>query len=163
MKSLQLYLTKKQEIEEIEFIPLPEIMETNQEKLLKYTIDHLDTDVSPLDLATDELGCAESVSNLIKKVFPDFPIILGTADLFWKLKIDRRFKLVTTPIKGCIIVSPKVNQTYGHTGIFITEFRIASNNSKTGLFQGNYDWPNSWIATFGTGGRGLHSYIFSML
>lgn len=139
------------------------IMETNQEKLGRLAVEGLDTDVSPEDLAQDEVGCANSVSDLIKRVLPDFPIILGTSQLFWKLHIDKRFKLVTTPSKGCIIISPTVGGTIGHTGIFITAERIASNNSNTGLFQGNYNWPDSWIATFGSGGRGLHSYIFAMV
>jgi hypothetical protein len=137
-------------------------METNQEKLLRFTQQALDTDVSPQDLAKDELGCAESVSNLIKKVFPDFPIFLSTADLFWKLKIDKRFKITTTPSRGCLIISPKQNGVFGHTGIFLTETRIASNDSKNGLFQGNYNWPENWINTFGSGGRGLHTYIFDI-
>lgn len=155
------FFTPRPPIEIIEYIPIT--METNQEKLLKITQEALDSDVSPEDLAKDEVGCAESVSNLIKKVFPDFPILLGTAELFWKLRTDKRFRFVTSPTGGCIIVSPKVGDKFGHTGIFITNERIASNNSKTGLFQGNYLWPTTWIATFGSGGRNLHSYIFLMV
>jgi hypothetical protein len=136
-------------------------METPQDKLLKFAINGLDTDVSPSDLAKDELGCAESVSNLIKKVFPDFPIILGTQLLFDTLRRDKRFKLTTTPQMGCIVISPTKGGIIGHTGVFITNDRIASNDSKTGQFKGNYTW-DSWIAEM-THHRGLHTYLFLLV
>lgn len=154
------------EIEEIEYIPLPEPMpipmKTNQEKLIEIAQNALDTDVSPADLAGDELGCAESVSNLIKEIFPDFSIILGTSLLFSILKKDKRFKATLTPHIGCIVLSPAQGEIHGHTGIFITNDRIASNDSGTGMWKGNYDW-NSWVDTFGVRGRGLHTYLFEII
>jgi hypothetical protein len=159
----------KKPIVEIEFVPPPEIkMETNEEKLLKIARDGLDTDVSPKDLAPDRLGCAESVSNLIKKIFPDFPITTSTIELFNTLRSDKRFKLTLDPHMGVIVVSPRKGDVYGHTGIFITNERIASNDSRNGLFsgdtpidytfKGNYSWEQ-WVAEF-THKRNLHTYLF---
>ena len=133
-------------VKEIEFIPTP-YMKSNAEKLLEYTITHLDEDISPLDLIKDELGCAESLSNLLQKVFPDFPIYLSTTDLFNKLKTDKRFKATLIPHKYIIVISPRSATQYGHCGIFITDEKIASNNSYTGKFNGYYSW-DAWILDF---------------
>jgi hypothetical protein len=133
---------------------------TNEEKLLKLAIASLDTDVSPDDLANDELGCAESLSTLIRKVLPDFPILLSTKDLDMKLFIDKRFKRVNLPNKGRIIISPRTPAKPGHCGLWITNDRIASNNSYNGLFQGNYTWE-SWVEEF-IYKRKLHIYIYEL-
>lgn len=133
---------------------------TNMEKFIKVCLDALDTDPSTPDVVNDEVGCADTVSHLIKKIFPDFPILVSTKDLDWKLFQDKRFERTTEPERGAIVISPRTNTVYGHAGVFITNERIASNNSKTGLFQGNYDW-NSWIKTFKEG-RGLKIYVYKI-
>ena len=157
---LGLYSTK--EIEIMEYIPLPPIkMETLQEKMIRVAQEALDTDVSPLNQAPKELSCAEGVSNLIKKVFPDFTITTGTSTLFTQLKNDKRFKATLTPSIGCVIVSPRIGDRAGHTGIFITNDRVASNDSKTGLWKGNYTF-DSWIKTFKYS-RNLHTYLFEII
>lgn len=134
---------------------------TMQDKFLKLCLEALDTDVSPDDLVNDEFGCAESLSTLIKRICPDFPVIFSTKDLDWKLFIDKRFKRVDVPERGCVVISPRTNSVYGHCGVFITNERIASNNSKNGLFQGNYSWDD-WIKEFKTK-RGLRIYIYKLL
>ena len=135
-----------------------EFMPTNNEKFLKICLDALDTDPSTPDGVKDEVGCAETLSVLIKKIFPDFPILVSTKDLDWKLFSDKRFERITIPEMGCIIISPRTNTIYGHTGMFITSERIASNDSKTGLFKGNYSW-NSWIKEM-KDRRGLKIYLY---
>lgn len=153
----------------MEYIPLTsdtiedlkkQLAPTMSEKFLKICLDALDTDPSTPDGVKDEVGCADTVSNLIKRLFPDFPIIYSTKDLDWKLFQDKRFERITEPERGCIIISPRTNTVFGHTGVFITQERIASNNSKTGLFQGNYSWE-SWIKTFKEG-RGLKIYLYKI-
>src|SRR3990167_1054061 len=68
---------------------------TNAEKIYKVAISYLGKDASSKDLATDEFGCAESVSNIIHEVFPDFSAgVLSTADLSVKLKQSKHFKQV---------------------------------------------------------------------
>ena len=133
---------------------------TMDEKFLKVCLNALDTDPSTPDGVKDELGCADTLSHLIKKVFPDFPILFSTKDLDFKLFTDKRFERITEPQKGAIIVSPRTPTQTGHCGVFITGDRIASNNSKTGLFQGNYLW-SSWITEFKEK-KGLKIYLYKL-
>lgn len=156
-------LTVKKDIEEMEYVPIKD-METNQEKLLKTAQGALDTDPSPSDIAQDEFGCSETVCALIKRVFPDFGTYLSTAELFAALKRDKRFKATLTPTRGSVIVSPRTKDLNGHAGVFITDERIASNNSigqSKGLFTGNYTFE-SWVNDFKFK-KGLHVYIFELV
>jgi hypothetical protein len=144
-------LVLKKTLETPKPTPLPiinePIMETNREKFLKVCLEALDTDVTPSDKTIDELACSESLSTLLKKVFPDFPILPLTNDLYTKLKSDKRFKAVLEPGKGRIIISPRIGATPGHVGVWITEEKIASNTSKDGIWRGNYTYPE-WIKEF---------------
>jgi len=133
---------------------------TMNERFLKICLDALDTDVTPKDLVSDEFACAEVVSTLIQKILPDFKIYPSTQDLDAKMFLDKRFKRITEPEIGAIIISPRTRTQYGHCGVFITSQRIASNNSQTGLFQGNYFW-DSWIREF-KDKRGLKIYIYKL-
>jgi len=133
---------------------------SNMDKFLKVCLDALDTDPSTPDGVKDEVGCADTLSTLLKKVFPDFPIIVSTKELDWKLFADKRFERITEPELGCIIISPRTANQYGHCGVFITSERIASNDSKTGLFQGNYFY-DSWIREF-KNKRGLRIYLYKI-
>jgi len=120
---------------EIDVTPEPiieQVMETNQEKFLKVCLDALDTDPSTPDNIKDELGCTDTLSALIKRVFPDFPTILSTKDLDMKLFMDKRFRRELEPGLGRIIISPRTPNQTGHCGVWITNERIASNDSKTG-------------------------------
>jgi hypothetical protein len=156
------------EIEYMPYVPieqLPELIkDMNQEKLLKVTLDALDTDVTPKDETPDGVACAEVVSTLIGKVLPDFKKTSSTVDLDMKLFMDKRFARVTVPERGNIVVSPRKGDVYGHCGIFITSERIASNNSfgvKKGKLTGNYSWED-WIEEF-KDRRGLKIYIYKLL
>jgi hypothetical protein len=133
---------------------------TMQEKFLQICLNALDTDPSTPDTVKDEVGCADTISHLIKKIFSDFPILVSTKDLDFKLFTDKRFQRVTEGMAGDIIISPRTATTYGHAGVFIMNDRIASNNSKTGLFQGNYTW-NDWIKEFKEK-RNLKIYIYRL-
>lgn len=147
----------------IEKLPelIKEFMQTNTEKFIKVCNDALDTEVTPKDEVPDNVACAQTISTLIKKVFPDFPIVYSTKDLDMKLYMDKRFKRITEPEWGCVVVSPRNNTQYGHAGMFLTSERIASNDSKTGLFKGNYSW-SSWISEFQQK-RGLRIYLYRLL
>lgn len=91
----------------------------------------------------DELGCAEAVSYLMKKILPGFPAkgFLSTADLFHWLWLNPGVKRVMEPQPGDIIISPtglgKDPHTHGHVGIVGKEW-IMSNNSMNGLWQATY-------------------------
>lgn len=135
-------------------------METNAEKLLKVALDALDTDPTPKDEVSDDVSCAHTLSTLIHKVFVDFPIVESTHYLDLKLFMDKRFERTDTPGRGKLIISPRTTSTFGHCGLWITNDRIASNDSRTGLFQCNYSY-DSWILEF-IKKRGLHIYIYEI-
>ncbi len=139
-------------------------METNSEKLLKIAQSSLDTDVTPNDDVPDDVACAEVLSTIIKKLYPDFKVFDSTKDLDMKLFTDKRFYRTGTPSRGSIIISPKKGDVLGHCGIFISDDRIASNNSfggVKGLFTGNYTW-DQWIKEF-RDKRGLRIYIYQLM
>lgn len=105
-------------------------------------------DVSPSDIADDELACAESVCNVLKYVYPDFPVLISTARLYEHLRKDKRFKATLDFQPGNIIISPTgTGVGHGHAGICAEDERIMSNTSATGKWENNYGLAN-WIAYF---------------
>jgi hypothetical protein len=74
------------------------------------------------------------------------------------LKADARFAPTLDPTPGAVIISPRTATKNGHTGIFLTTDRIASNDSLTGKFNDNYSFAG-WATSF-LKNRGLHVYIF---
>ena len=115
--------------------------------------------------APNALGCAEAVSRVICQVFPDFGIYTGTAQLDAIFRIDTRFRKLSAGEEiqpGDIIISPTGSGNgkvaHGHTGIFVENKRIYSNDSATGKWIQN--WTDlSWRAYFvGTGGFPVNIY-----
>ena len=69
----------------------------------------LGKEASPKDLAPDEVGCAESVSNIVNYVIPDFPAgVVSTINLKEILSKDPRFHTELNIQAGDIIVSPRI-------------------------------------------------------
>lgn len=127
------------------------IIKQKNNPMLTAARNQLGKDASPKDLVSDELGCAESVTNIIKSVLPDWPIITGTWTLWDRLKQDTRFKRVTTPEAGDIVISPTGTVAsapfVGHVGIVGEDGTIMSNNSSKGIFEENYtidSWNKRW-------------------
>lgn len=119
-------------------------------RLFEAAVASLGVDASPNDAAPDELGCADTVSNIIRKVLPDFPIITGTSTLWSRLQSDKRFERVGVPEVGAVIISPtgNGNGTFpGHTGICGEDGVIMSNNSYNGKFEANYT-QKTWEARY---------------
>lgn len=89
----------------------------------------------------DELGCAEALSFILKKVGIAIPPagIASTTELYnWLPK--NGFTKVDTPQPGDIIISPTGmgnGSVRGHVGI-IANYGILSNDSATGLFRENW-------------------------
>lgn len=106
---------------------------------------HLGKDASPNDLAPDELGCAETVTTLMRKAYPQTPIMIGTYALYLYLRDPRNgWKQVSVPQPGDIVISPTgmgFPGTVGHVGIVDKHNVIMSNSSFSkpqGLFLQNY-------------------------
>lgn len=122
----------------------------NQEKLLQSAKDFIGKEASPDDIAPDELACAESVCNIIRTVFRDFPVLTYTPHLFKELKRDKRFRLTTEIKPGNIIISPTEYGSGifpGHVGIMLENQRITSNTSRNGLWENNYSL-NTWVERY---------------
>lgn len=124
----------------------------------------LGNDASPRDRASDELGCAESVSEIIQDVLPDFPVVTGTYTLWILLSHDKRFRQVTNNLPGTIIISPtgtaRKHKFPGHVGICGFSGTIMSNNSRTGIFEENYTLQ-SWEKRYEVEG-GYPVYFFEL-
>lgn len=127
-----------------------EIKESPRERLYKAAVESLGKEMSPIDIAPDELACGESVCNVIRLVYPDFPMLPYTPDLADYLKKDKRFKGTLDPDPGNIIISPTATSTRrGHVGIHLGNGRIASNTSENGLWEDNLS-IDSWVKTYRT-------------
>ncbi len=140
--------------------PPPPPPEDRTEKLRKVAIKYIGTDASPQDQAPDYLGCAESVSRILRDTLGTFPIFLATKDLHPYMLSDLRFKLVQTPRPGTIIISPTEGSRTGHVGIFNKDNTIMSNTSKTGRWEANYTLPQ-WKAAFETNKK-LSTYYYEL-
>lgn len=126
--------------------------------------DHLGKDASPQGLADAEVACAESVTYLLKQVYKETPIILGTASLYEWFAKQKTWKLVTDPEEDDIIISPTGygnGSVQGHTGIVMRDGLIASNNS-FGRYKGKFTENftiNAWNRRYKVQG-GLPVYFF---
>ena len=138
---------------------------TNAQKLYDAMIASVGTDASPNDLAPDELGCAETVSEIIKKILPDFPVIPGTWTLWDYFRKSSSFTLVETPEPGDIIISPTGMSKFGsrapfpgHTGFIGNRNKIYSNSSASGEFEQNFT-RESWTGRYvNRGGYPVYYY-----
>ena len=117
-------------------------MENKREALYKEAVKVLGTDASPFDLTSDELGCIDSLTNVISKVIPQ-RIMIGTWTFWDYIKKDPRFQEIREheAKAGDIIISPtgeskipKEKRTirHGHAGIWGENDKIMSNDSATG-------------------------------
>lgn len=141
--------------------------QVNRVKLYEAALSFLGTDASPLDEASDEFGCADSVSKVILKAFPAaLHGSISTAELYSQLKASPAFSKVSQWRFGDIIISPTGTSTTGglangHVGIMGEGDEIMSNASATGLWTQNYTIA-SWIARYRVLG-GFPIYFFRKL
>jgi hypothetical protein len=133
----------------------------NQEHLLELARTKVGEDVSPNDIAPDELGCAESVSTLLGTLIK-FPVIVSTKVLYETLKNDTRFERTLKLEAGNIIISPTGYGTgHGHTGIIGEHEIIYSNDSDTGTWQPNYT-ITSWVNNYRKK-KGFPIFVFKLV
>lgn len=138
--------------------------ELNRLKLYTQAVSFLGIDASPLDEAPDDVGCADSVSRILKSIFPQsLKGSIATAELYKQLRASPDYKLVTEFRAGDIIISPTgMGKTgkikHGHVGIIGEYEEIMSNSSATGLWTNNYTLT-SWVDRYRTQG-GYPIYFF---
>lgn len=142
----------------------PPMKPTNQERLYQTAKDSLGRDASPKDIAPDNLGCAETISEIIRKALPEIycPVMTGTQELFNFLKTSPDFQQVLVPDPGSVIICVTGTGNglvaHGHAGI-IGKYGICSNDSRSGLFLENYTL-DSWKRYFEVKG-GFKSHYFA--
>ena len=133
-----------------------------QGDIAKAAEEAVGTDLSPQNLAPQELSCAEGLSNLIHAIVVDIlPRMISTIELKNSLDDCKKFDRVLKPKRGTIIVSPRIGNTPGHCGIFVNEKDIISNDSKTGTMQKNYTY-SSWVGEMFVR-RKLHIYFWDFI
>lgn len=142
--------------------PSTPVKETLGQRIVAEAESWLNQDPTPDDVVPDDVAC---VSSLVKVTAPvlNFDLKLSyTPDLYNVLLKDKRFKLVSTPTPGTIVISPTKGQQHGHCGVYLTDNLIASNNSfggVKGLWTQNYS-RQEWRDYFGTK-LGLVGYLFA--
>lgn len=127
--------------------------------LYQYAKSLIGTDASPKDLARDGLGCAESVSTILRKLFPAFPVVTGTWSLYDALRNSSVFEMFpnnATPQPGdiilCVTGQGRGSVSNGHAGIVGEGSTIMSNDSKTGKWLANFT-ISSWRSYYGEKGK----------
>lgn len=137
---------------------------TAREILYKVSVESIGKEMSPQDLADDELACVESLEGVIKKAFGfyiggDKPI-LATWLLLEALRKDDRFEEVSKGQAGDIILCPTGTgngRIRGHVGI-LGNHQIMSNNSYTSLWDASFT-HDTWYQRYEVRGD-LDTHLF---
>ncbi len=135
----------------------------SKKTLLQVCQEALGTDASPEDAASDDVGCVDTVTTLLRLVRPETPHMLSTARFNEWLKDPKNgYEPVLDGIQSeDIIISPTTGAVTGHVGIIMNDGLIGSNNSagpNKGRFTQNYTM-NSWMSYFRMK-RKLSVYIY---
>jgi hypothetical protein len=128
--------------------------------LYKTALKYVGTDASPADTADDDVGCADTVSCLLRYAFGNtsgIPFTVSTNLMYQYLKYSKQWVKQDKPSTGCIVISPtgygNGALSNGHVGVIGLEIRpgvweILSNNSPTGTLEINYDtdrWRSRYV------------------
>ena len=122
----------------------------NRKTLLGVAESYLGKDASPNNQAVPELACAETITFLLKQVYPETPIITGTYSLYDYLrKPTSNFIQLKEPVAGCIalaVTGMGKKGTNGHAWIVFEDGTWGSNNSygiNKGKFTKNYTYQTA--------------------
>jgi len=124
-------------------------------KLNTVAISFLGVDASPNDYAPDELGCAETINNIVFDAFGDYAGGDLSTYRMWKSIINnKKFLRVYKPLPGDIVLSPTGmgnGSIVGHVGIKTYGDNILANDSRTGKFANTYT-VEEWYARYSAKG-----------
>lgn len=145
-------------------IEIPEPKQpTTQDKIKEVTLGLVGFDLSTV--VDNNLACVETVSRIVQKVYPDFPLMISTIAVKEYFKTDKRFRptLDLTPwsIILCVTGTGNGKIKHGHIGILGENGLIYSNSSLTGRFEQNYT-VDSWVNRYRLEG-GYRVYIYTMV
>lgn len=142
----------------------PVVVKSNREKWLDIAVKAYGIDPTPNDEVDDTVSCVFSLTTLIKRFMPDFPIMTNTPEFVKYIRTDKRFKPSNELKQGNIIVSVTGTgngSIIGHIGIVWKDGTILSNSSATGLWSDKFN-TISWIDRYSRRG-GLDLFIFELL
>lgn len=119
---------------------------TKQQKLLELSNSKIGTDFTPDWAVSDEVSCAYAVTTLLQEIDPEIPIMTWTPAFDRYMENSDKFERIPEPVgqipAGSIVISPTNSGNgliRGHTGIYMDNYWIASNNSYTGLWEKGYN------------------------
>lgn len=128
-------------------------MQTKSQRLAELAKSKLETDFTNDNIVPDEVSCAYAVTTILKEFDGVTPIIPGTNQLLTYLETSGLFERIMEPVAGCIVMSatgtnskPEIIPN-GHTGIYLDNNLIMSNDSASGLWKQNYtreSWRNRY-------------------
>jgi hypothetical protein len=133
---------------------------SNRLRIYKVALDSIGIDASPNDAAPDELGCADTVWNIIQKACgAKMPITISTNLMYRRFKESPFYIKIDVPMEGDIIMSPTGFGNgflpNGHVGIVgrvdnndFNNTLVMSNSSSTGKFMQNFtigSWKKRYI------------------
>ena len=134
---------------------------TPSEKLLTLSEEYENTDPSPADKVDDVVACVDSLTNVIIRLYPNFPKSYYTPILLADLKKSPFFKETSKAESGSVILNATGtgNGTLrGHCGVIGRNGRIRSNDSRTGLWT-DYYTIETWQQRYRLTG-GMPTHIF---
>lgn len=143
---------------------LPMNEKTNADIILDLCEKYYRQELSPLDPVDDNLACVDSLTNLLRMVYPDFPKEYHTAALLRQLKNSKHFTPSLDLSPGNVIINATGTGNgliRGHCGIIGRDGRIFSNDSTTGLWMTHYTL-DSWKTRYRIKG-GMPTYVFQPL
>lgn len=136
----------------------PVTMKTNREKLYDVAAESLGKRMILDKAVPDSLGCASSLSHVLKLagVVGLPPKGIGSTAVLHKwLSENPQFTKVSSPLPGDVISSPTgtpgAKLSNGHMGI-VVKYGICSNNSQDGRWSQHWKLPE-WIDYYTTKGR----------
>ncbi len=129
---------------------------TPSQKIYATALTFIGKDASPTDEAPDELGCANTVSAIIRASGYQFAMFTSTYWMYEYLRLSKDWQKVDQPQKGAIIISPtgfgNKRMPNGHVGICGEGDKIMSNRSATGTLELNFtqeSWRQRYAAVGG--------------
>lgn len=145
--------------------PVLSTTETTREKIYRISKSLLGKDLVDRPDVPDELQCASSVNEVVRRATGnDIGGGASTALMWEHLKSDPRFEEIKEWLPGDIIISPTGTSKYrapnGHVGI-CGKTHIMSNNSLSGLWD-TYFTDKTWHAYY-AGKKGFPVYYFRVL
>ena len=134
------------------------------ERLLELAEAHVNVDVTPNDEVDDVVACADSLTTLLRKQYPDLPHSVYTPTTFKDLENSSHFERTKIIAPGHVIISPTGfgnGKVRGHCGILGKNEVIWSNQSATGLWT-NHLTLGKWVDRYRDEGD-LPIYVYKPL